>query len=388
MAKRSAATGLAAAGILIAACAGAAAHARQIFVSAEDGKPVRPGDTLATTTPDLLRVVALDSRGLRTLATVPVPASMSGPPESVKLTPDGRYAVVTASQALDPAATPPLVPGDAVSLVDLATPARPRLIETVHAGAGASGVAIAPRGDLVLVANARANSVSAFTLAAGRLISCGTVMLPTGSRPVSARILPDGRSALVVGGGGRVFRLAVAADSVTLAPGTGEVGTGASSIALSPDGRTAYIAASRSVAPGNGETFVAALDTTTLRVTASALLPPSAEGLALSRSGQFLEVTLLDGTNLPPDDPKHRETGTLAVLAVAPGSLRIVARTQTGRLCQGAAWSDDEHRIVLQCAQDRRIELYRFDGRAALRRVEPSVATTGRPGALASLGYR
>jgi sugar lactone lactonase YvrE len=373
-------------GLLIATCGTTPATARDLLISAEDGKPVRPGDTLADTVPDLLRIIALDAGHLRTLATIAVPASMTGPPESVKLTPDGHYAVVSASQALDPAGTPPLVPGDTVSLVDLTTPTRPRLIDTVHAGAGASGIAIAPRGDVVLVANARADSVSAFTLANGRLVAWGSVALPAGSRPVSARFLPRG-GALVVGGAGRVFRLDITADGMALAPATAQVGTGASGIALSPDGRTAYVAASRAV-PTGSETFVAAVDTDSLRVTPGPVLPPAAEGLALSRSGRFLEVTLLDGTNLPPGNPQRREAGTIVVLATAGDTLRIVAQTHTGRLCQGAAWSDDERSIVLQCADDRRIELYRFDRRDALRRDEQVLATVGRPGALASVGYR
>lgn len=365
----------------------APANARQIIVSAEDGKPVRPGDTLATTTPDLLRVLTITRAGLRTIATVAVRASMTGPPESVKLTHDGRYAVVSAAQALDPSATPPLVPGDAVSLVDLTTPARPRLIETVHAGAGASGVAIAPRGDLVLVANARADSVSAFTLAGRHLEPRDTVTLPAGSRPVSARILPDGRSALVVCGTGRILRLAISARSITLAPEAGAIGTGASGIALSPNGRTAYVAGS-APSPAGGQTIVAVVDTATLRVVATVPLPPSAEGLALSPSGRWLEVTLLDGTNLPPGDPRHREAGTMAVLSVSATALDLVAQTATGRLCQGAAWSDDERSIVLQCAEDRRIETYRFDHGSTLRRLGTTIATAGRPGAMASVGYR
>jgi hypothetical protein len=387
MGQRVSARSIAVIGLLIASCGATPAAARDLLVSAEDGKPVRPGDTLADTVPDLLRVMALHGGHLRTLATIAVPASMTGPPESVKLTPDGHYAVVSASQALDPAGTPPLVPGDAVSLVDLTTPGRPRLIDTVHAGAGASGVAIAPRRGLVLVANARANSVSAFTLVNGRLVARGAVAFPAGSRPVSARFLPDGGSALVVGGSGRIFRLVIAADDMALAPATAEVGTGASGIALSPDGRTAYVAASRATASGS-ETFVAAVDTNTLRVTPGPALPPAAEGLALSRSGRFLEVTLLDGTNLPPGSPQRRETGTMVVLSVAGNTLRIVAQAHTGRLCQGAAWSDDERSIILQCADDRRIELYRFDCRAALHRDERVLTTAGRPGALASSGYR
>ncbi|WP_242149184.1 YncE family protein [Sphingomonas sp. BAUL-RG-20F-R05-02] len=374
-------------GLLIATCGTMPVTARQILVSAEDGKPVRPGDTSAGVTPDLLRILALDSSGLRTLATIAVPASMTGPPESVKLTPDGHYAIVSASQAFDPDGAPPLSAGDAVSLVDLTIPARPRLIETVHAGAGASGVAVAPDGKRVLVANARANSVSAFAIIGGHLVAQGSVGFPAGSRPVSARFLPDSASALVVGGGGRIFRLAIGGGGMVVVPDTAEVGSGASGIALSPDGRTAYVAASR-IASGGSETFVAAVDTATLHVTPGPALPPAAEGLALSRSGRFLEVTLLDGTNLPPADPQHHDAGTIVVLAVAGDTLQLVAQARTGRLCQGAAWSDDEHQIILQCADDRRIERYRFDGHASLQRVDQVLATTGRPGALATDAYR
>lgn len=370
------------------------AHAvgtREIMLSAEDGKPVRPGDDLTVSTPDTLRVFTVAPSGLQTIALVAVPASMVGPPESVKMTADGRWAVMSASQRLEHASgeAARLVPDDSVSLIDLREPVRPRLVQSVHAGAGASGVAISPRGDLVLVANARADSLSLFTLDRGHLVPASTLTLPAGTRPVAARFLRGGAAALVVGGSGVLLHVSVTGGTLTLDEARLELGAAGTTLALGPDGSTAFLLATKAPTVGAPPIpYVAAIDPTTLKVVGRATLPSAAEGFALSPSGRFLEVTLLNGTNLAADAPGYRRNGVLAVLSTGAGQLRIIAQANTGRLCQGAAWSRDDRRIVLQCADDRWIESFAFDGGETLRRDPGILKTMGRPGALATAWSR
>ena len=138
----------------------AAPAAAEIVVSANDGKqvlvggaPVVPAHPVA----DSISIIELNHGIARTIQTLAVATSVIGPPRSVAITPDGSYAIVTAARRIargDPAM---IEPDDQVTLVDLRThPARVAAI--VHAGAGASGVAIDPSGRRALVANRAAGS--------------------------------------------------------------------------------------------------------------------------------------------------------------------------------------------------------------------------------------
>jgi hypothetical protein len=306
----------------------AAPRAREILLSAEDGKPVRPGDDPTVSTSDQLRVLDVTATGLRSIATIAVPASMVGPPESAKMTVDSRWAVVTASQRLErpPGSTPRLTPDDTVSLVDLRNPSAPRLAAVVHAGAGASGVAISHEGGLVLVANARADTISLFRLRGGTLEPSGTLALPESTRPVAVRFLPDGTAALVVSGSGHLLRIAIRNGVLQSDPTSLDLGTSASGVVLSPDGRTAYVlAAARpaSTPAAHAEPYVAAIDIARLKIVARITLPSPTEGLALSPSGRFLEATLLNGTNLAADGPGFNRNGIIAVISTQHAKLSM-----------------------------------------------------------------
>lgn len=368
------------------------ATARELIVSANDGKPVRPGDTAASQVADTLSVIEVTRSGVRTIATIAVPASMTGPPDSVKLTRDGRFAILTSAQRVNEAAPPLLVPGDTISVVDLRVPSRPRVVQTARAGAGAAGVAIDRAGNMVLVANGAADSVSIFRLVRGRLLPAGMVALPAGSKPVSIRIARDGRSALVSGASaGRVFRLAIAGGHVTATGESLATGRGPSAMTLSPDGRIAFVANGGGGTTADGEPAigtVAMIDVADFRLLGTVPLGVLPEHIALSPSGRYLEVTLLDGSQLQPGAPGYHDGGRLRIFAVAGARVTPLAEIATGGLCQGAAWSHDETRVLLQCAGPRTIELYRFDGHTLTRDPAPPIAIAGRPGAMAGVATR
>lgn len=371
----------------------AATPPRDILVSANDGKPVRPGDTAAATVPDTLTVLDATRAGVRRLGEVAIDASMTGPPESVKLSRDGRYTILTAAQRRNPGGTPPLIPGDALSVVDLADPAHPRVVQRLAAGAGAAGVAIASGGRLGLVANGAADTVSAFAFARGRLSPLGTVALPKGARPVSIRFARDGRTAIVAAAGaGRVHRLAI--------DGTGVVATGAGlatgrvpfGMSVSADGRIAFVANVEGDAAGPGGPAaigtVSAIDLPGFRLLATAPLGNLPEGIAVSPSGRYLQATLVNGSQLPPGTPGRNPTGLLRVFRLAGAAVTPLAEIATPPLCQGAAWTRDERCIVLQCAGSRTLETYRFDGRSLTREAAPPIVIGARPGAIAGTGTR
>src|SRR3954469_43516 len=106
----------------------------QIAVSANDGK-VLPSDAPdEPRTADSIAVLDLGHGIVRTLATLPVPGTVVGPPGGVALPADRRVAVVTAGEVLGEAGMP--VTGDIVTVIDLRRPSAPHVVQTLHAGAG------------------------------------------------------------------------------------------------------------------------------------------------------------------------------------------------------------------------------------------------------------
>ena len=94
-----------------------------------------------------------------------------------------------------------IVPDDKVFIVDL-TAKPPKLIDTLHAGKQASGMAINRAGTLALIANRADNTVSVLTISGKEVKVVGTVALAPKDAPSqqlsAVAITPDGKRALVV----------------------------------------------------------------------------------------------------------------------------------------------------------------------------------------------
>src|SRR4051812_31177554 len=138
----------------------------QVAVSANDGKialvdgqntvPSNPG-------PDTVTILDIGVSPPKIIGEVKAPTSVVGPPQSVAVSKDESFALVTGAMKLDPADPKKLVPDDKLSVIDLkASP--PAVTQTLEAGAGATGVSINPAGTLALVANRSEGTLSIFTI--------------------------------------------------------------------------------------------------------------------------------------------------------------------------------------------------------------------------------
>jgi DNA-binding beta-propeller fold protein YncE len=381
---------LAAATIALAAPAGLSA---QIAVSANDGKQLRPGD--AGRTADSVSVIDLRSYPPRVIGTVAAPASMIGPPAAVAVARNGGFALVSAAQRLTPAGTVEL--NDQVSVIDLAKPSAPELVQTVQAGPGASGVAINRAGTLALVVSTGDDIVSVFTIRGKRLTPAGKVQLPAKTRPTDVAFLPNGKNAIVVGqSAGQLMRLSVSGDIVkldgaTIAPGAQPYG-----ISFSPDGRYAYNTNMQSNAlpagttPARGQVrigTVTAIDLATDTVTAIEV-GVTPEHLTLSRDGRYMAVVVHNGSGGAPGAPGYWPHGALKLYGVKGAKLSPIAEVATSAWCQGATFSDDARTVLLQCAADKDIEVYRFNGRTLVQDKAATMRFDARPGAIATANSR
>jgi hypothetical protein len=105
----------------------------------------------------------------------------------------------------------------------------------------------------------------------------------------------------------------------------------------------------------------------------------------LSPDGKFLAVVLANGAANSKSDPNYdKVVGILKIFAVGAGKLDQVAQVDTCHWAQGAAWSDDGRLLLQQCAAERQIQVFRFDGHALMQDKAAALSFESRPGSLAT----
>lgn len=372
-------------------CAVPSALAAQIAVSGNDGKQHGADTPHDAQTPDSISILDLSSRPIKILATLHAPASMIGPPASIAVSRDSGFAIVTAAQRID--ASGATVPADIVTVIDLAHPAAARVLQTLHAGSGASGVAINPAGTVALVANAADDSVSVFTISNKVLAPAGTIPLDAGSKPVDLAFSPDGASAFVVTQiANAMVRLAVDGTRVTRSGAPIPLGVQPYSLSVDRRGAFGFVtnlsgrAATAAAGPKMGT--IAVVDLHAGRMIGQVDAGNTPEHAGLSPSGRYLQVTLINGSNAAQTSPDFNPHGRLLIYRVRGPKLSRLASVETGRWCQGSAWSDDEKLVLLQCGAAKQIEAYRFDGRTLRRDPADTLQLDARPGAMATARSR
>jgi DNA-binding beta-propeller fold protein YncE len=361
-----------------------AAHAG-LAISANDGKQLQPDET--TVTPDSISVIDLGHYPPRVIGNVQVPAAMIGPPDAVAVAPGEKFAIVTAAQKFDPADPMHPAADDKVSVIDLTDPTKPRLLQTVSSGAGASGVSINRAGTLVLVAAKGENAVIVFRLAGNRLSPAGRVDLGKGAAPTDVVFAPDGRKAYAVAWGvTKIMELAVDGSQVTRTGNDVATGRNPYGAVVTADGNWLINTNVGGALEGSDRTgTLTIVDLKTHKLALSLAAGRVTEHVALSPDGKYALLVLANGAATAKSDPKYDSVlGILVVYAVGPGSLTEVARADTGHWCQGATWSDDGRVILQQCATEREIEVFRFDRKTLVRDKSATMTFESRPGAIAT----
>jgi len=357
----------------------------ELAVSLQDGKQLQKADGTGVT-PDGVSVIDLGKYPPRVIGSVNVPASMIGSPNAVVVSRSEKFAIVTAAQKVNPADRMKPLPDDRVSLIDLADPARPRVLQTVQAGPQASGIAMNRGENLVLVASRVDGAVTAFTLANNRLTRAGRVELGATSEVTDVVFAPDGRRAYVTAWSTpAVFELSVDGGKLTR---TRQIATGRSSYGavVTPDGNWLINTNVGGAMTGNDPTgTIAMVDLKTFKQVLSLPVGKTPEHATLSPDGKHLLVVLANGAAQNKADPTYGKVrGILKIFAVGAGSLKEVASTGSCHWNQGATWSEDGKVILAQCATERSIEVYRFDGKSLRRDDKATLAFQSRPGSIAT----
>ena len=278
---------------------------------------------------DTVSIIDLGVSPPKLIGEVKAPASVVGPPQSVAISRDEGFALVTGAFKVDPADPKKTIPDNKLSVIDLKVKP-PAVIATLEAGSGAAGVSINNAGTLALVANRSEGTVSIFTVAGNKLTPAGKIQLgDSKSGPSHVAFTPDGKSALVTRDGDhRVSILTVdgnkVADSKTFMVG----GVRPYSLEISSNGEIAVFSNQ-----GGGQGDIDVINVIDLkakppRIVDTISVGQTPEGIGMSSDGKYVAVTVMNGSNRPKDHPAFNDFGLLQIYSVKGTTLRKVGRGQ------------------------------------------------------------
>jgi DNA-binding beta-propeller fold protein YncE len=350
----------------------------QIAVSANDGKSyLNDGvpEVPPQVKPDTVTIIDLNQTPPKVIGEVQAPTSAVGPPLSVAVAKDESYALVTGAMKIDPNDPKKTVPDNKLSVIDLkAKP--PAVTQTVEADAGATGVSISPAGDLALVANRSAGTVSVFTISGKTLTPAGSIDFGKTSGPCAVVFTPDGKRAFVTrDGDNKVSVLSIDGSKVEYTKR--DVGTGVRPYGLdiTPNGDT-IVVADMGLANGNGDAnTVSVIDPNAKppQTVATFSVGPTPEGLKLSPDGKYLALAIMNGSNKAKASPIFHDNGLLKIFSLQDKKLTFVTEAPVGHWCQGVVFSKDNKKVLIQCLVENEIQVFDFDGKSLKRNGEIKV---------------
>jgi DNA-binding beta-propeller fold protein YncE len=340
----------------------------QILVSANDNKAVLVnGANVVPVNPaaDTVSILDLGVSPPKLIGEVKAPASVVGPPQSVAISRDESFALVTGAFKVDPADPKKAIPDNKLSVIDLkAKP--PAVIATLEAGLGAAGVSINNAGTLALVANRSEGTVSVFTIADNKLTPAGKIQLgDSKSGPSHVAFTPDGKSALVTrDGDNRVSILTIDGNKVEDSKAFMVGGVRPYSLEIGPKGDVAVFSNQ-----GGGQGDIDVINVIDLkakppRIVDTISVGQTPEGVGMSSDGKYVAVTVMNGSNRPKDHPAFNDFGLLQVYSVNGTTLSKIAQAKVGHWCQGAAFSKNNKTVVIQCMVEKNLQVFNFDGRS------------------------
>jgi DNA-binding beta-propeller fold protein YncE len=359
----------------------AAAHAELLVTGNDAHEPPAAGEAPSTAADSLAVIDFAGNGALKLLGTVEAGASVIGPPNAAWVSRDEKWALISSGNRRDPADPAKTVTDDVVFVVDLSTPARPRILQTLHAGKGVSSIAVNRAATVMLTSDTNDDTVSVFTIAGNRLTPAGKLKLDQGARPYSITFLPDGSGALLQANGPGLGMLKLTLNGTTLTNNGPFGGLRGSTSAISRDGKYAAINAAPAPAPAPGAAPAAGrgrgrgpaappqgslLDLATGQVAATFPLGPGPEGLTFSQDGTLLAATITNGSHSPPTSPAFNDFGLLRLYRISGSTVTPVAEAHTGHWCQGTLISQDNRTVLVQCATEKAIQVFRYDGNAGL----------------------
>jgi DNA-binding beta-propeller fold protein YncE len=355
-----------------------------LAISGQDGKQVRAGDGLPMVpTPDNVAMISFSSSDApRVIGMINVCSTQMGPPSALAVAPDYSFVLATCPQKFGP--DNKLMAADTVAVIGLDDPTKPKLLETVQAGTGATGVFMNKKATIALVTGVGDDTITLFTIKDRHLTRGGQVKLEAKAEPRDVLIAPDGKFAYTVRfGDGKVTKLSIKGDQLARVADF-EVGTQPDGGSISADGRYLFVndfGGAPSTPKGKGAT--ALIDTRTGKITDAMEVGALPEDVVQSPDGKYAAVVVGNGSATVRNAPNYNAVfGKLVIFKRDGGKLTHITDGQIGHACQGVVWSEDGKRLLVQCSVERDIRTLDFDGKTLTERPEAVIKMESRPGVM------
>ena len=351
--------------LALSACAGIGGSDTSKFLSIQDGRAVLvDGVGRVGKAQDTLALVELKDEKLRLHFDLVMPTSLVGPPASIAILPDKKYALVTAATKLDPSDPNKVISSDLISLVALGSGKEPlKVVDSIALGAGPSGLAVNRAGDLALVPNRAGGTVSVVEIKGQKITEKQKITIGDKSGPSQIVIAPDGRRALLTrDGDNQISILDINGSNITLNSKTIFAGLKPYSIDIDSSGKYAVVG---NLGGGQGDADTISLidlSSDSPRVIDTVTVGQTPEGVSFSPNGKLIGVTVINGSNKPRSSPYYGEA-VYKLFEVHDGKLEYLSEVKGGHWLQGQAFTPDGRNVLVQDAQNQEIRLYKIDGK-------------------------
>jgi DNA-binding beta-propeller fold protein YncE len=297
------------------------------------------------------------------VANLPLKNSVVGPPVNLAIDPTNSVAIIADSMnAVQDGNNWKQVPDNKIYVIDLkAKPAK--LVATIEGDKQPSGLSINAAGNLALVANRAAKSISVLSIHGTDVKLIGNVDM--GDEVSSVVFTPDGKHALASKpSANKVALLDVDGDKVSYAKRDLPTGIFSYNVVISPSGSIALTADT-----GNGGTSDGNVDTVSVidltepvHVIDHITVPDCPEGLAISPKGNLAVTVDATGSNHPKSDWYYHPHGMVTVLKIDGKKVTRLNDIEVGALPEAAAFTPDGKYIYVGNYTDRDFSILRVDG--------------------------
>lgn len=361
-----------------------------LVISGQDGKQVRAGDGLPMVpTPDSIAAIEFSSsKAPKVIGMLHVCATQMGPPSAIAVAPDYSFALSACPQKFG--ADGKLTATNTLAVVGLDNPTKPQLLQTVEAGMGTTGIYLDKKARFALVTGVGDDTITLFTIKDRQLTQASQVKLETKAEPRDVIISRDGKTAYALRfGDAKVTKLAIKGDQISRVADYA-VGVQPDGGTLTHDGRYLIVnnfGGSPTTAKGSAATTVT--DTSNGKITYAVEVGALPEAAVLSPDGKYVALVIGNGSATVRNAPNYNSVfGKLSLFGVGKGTLTHIADAQLGHACQGAVFSDDGKRLLVQCSVERDIRVFDFDGKTLTERPEAVLKMESRPGAMVTAKTR
>lgn len=359
------------------------AASADLAISGQDGKQVRAGDGLPMKpTPDSVATIAFSSsEAPRVIGMLDVCSTQMGPPSALAVAPDYSFVLATCPQTID--AANKTHPTNTVSVIGLDDPTHPKLLQTVEAGMGATGVYMNKKATVALVTGTGDDTVTLFTIKDRQLTRGGQVKFEAKAEPRDVLMAPDGKTAYALRfGDGKVTKLSIKGDQIARVADF-DVGTQPDGGSITADGRTLFVNDFGGVPGRTDKGSTVLIDTHSGKITDAVEVGALPEDVVQSPDGKYAAVVVGNGSATVPNAANYNSVfGKLVIVRREGGKLVHVTDGQLGHACQGVVWSSDGKRLLVQCSVERDIRVLDFDGKSLTARPEDTIKMESRPGVM------